>query len=110
MYEAEVNSSVESIGSLPPEIVKRFTEFSGQVSLRSTLPWGEHCTECNWPTCYTTCELYSPRADRACRLFIDGAVRIDCPEACNSYLLKIKFKQWGGHRESEHSDSAVLAD
>src|SRR5688500_14228663 len=95
MYEAEVNSSIEPIASLPPGVAERFVEFSSQIGLRTTLPWGEHCTECNFPTCYTSCELYSPRTDGACRLFINGAVRIDCPDAANSYLLKIQFKQWG---------------
>src|SRR6202035_3225783 len=62
---------------------------------RTVLPWSEHCTECVWPTCYTTCDLYSPREDGRCRRFSDGMVRIDCVEAANSYVLKIRFKQWG---------------
>ena len=52
-------------------------------------------TECVWPTCYTTCDLYSPREDGRCRRFIDGMVRVECPDAPNSYLLKIRFKRWG---------------
>jgi FkbH-like protein len=95
MYEAEVNHGVESIDTLPAAIISRFAEMGAQLGLRTTLPWGEHCTECNFPVCYTSCELYSPRTDGACRLFINGAVRIDCRDAVNSYLLKIQFKQWG---------------
>jgi FkbH-like protein len=95
MYETEVNHGVESIDALPAAIVGRFAEMGAQLCLRTTLPWGEHCTECNFPICYTSCELYSPRTDGACRLFINGAVRIDCRDAVNSYLLKIQFKQWG---------------
>jgi FkbH-like protein len=59
------------------------------------LPWSEHCTECVWPTCYTTCDLYTPRQDGRCRRFTDGMVRIDSPSAVNGYLLKIRFKRWG---------------
>jgi FkbH-like protein len=95
MYEAEVNNAVESIETLPLDIRKRFAEFRDQVTARTTLPWGEHCTECVWPTCYTTCELYSPRNDGACRQFVDGMVRIDHKEGLSPYLLKIRFKQWG---------------
>jgi FkbH-like protein len=95
MYEAEANYKVESIEQLPAEVIQKFSEFREQVVARTVLPWGEHCTECVWPTCYTTCDLYSPREDGRCRRFVDGMVRLDCPGAVNSYLLKIRFKRWG---------------
>jgi FkbH-like protein len=94
MYEAEVNDSIESIKTLPPGVKERFAEFRDRVEARTVLPWGEHCTECVWPVCYTTCELYSPRLDGACRQFIDGMVRIDHKEGLSPYLLKLRFKQW----------------
>jgi FkbH-like protein len=94
MYEAEVSNSIESIETLPQEVRRRFAEFRSQVAARTTLPWGEHCTECVWPTCYTTCELYAPREDGACRQFVGGVVRIDHKEGLSPYLVKIRFKQW----------------
>lgn len=94
MYEAEVNTVIESINSVPSEIKKRFSEHREHIAARTTLPWGEHCTECVWPTCYTTCELYSPRVDGACRQFVDGMVRIDHKDGLNPYLLKLRFKGW----------------
>lgn len=95
MYEAEVNNRLESIDTLPSTVVKQFEELRSQVKSRTILPWGEHCTECSWPTCYTTCELYDPRMDGNCRLFIDGMVRIDVDDALRPYLLKLRFKRWG---------------
>jgi FkbH-like protein len=95
MYEAEVNRHVEPVDSLSEPVLKRFAELRALVKTRTTLPWGEHCTECAWPTCYTTCELYSPREDGACRLFVEGMVRVDVDEPVRPYLLKIRFKQWG---------------
>jgi FkbH-like protein len=95
MYEAEVNDSFESIDALPPDIRKRFAEIRDRIVARTVLPWGEHCTECAWPTCYTTCDLYSPKEDGNCRLFVDGMVRIDNNEGPSPYLLKIRFKRWG---------------
>ena len=94
MYKAEVDSSIESIDSLPPDVRRRVAEFRDQLVVRTTLPCGEHCTECVWPTCYTTCELYSPRTDGACRQFVDGMVRIDHKEGLSPYLLKLRFKGW----------------
>jgi FkbH-like protein len=94
MYEAEVNYLFESIETLPQDISRRFEEFRDRVSARTLLPWGEHCTECVWPVCYKTCELYSPRTDGGCRQFVDGTVRIDHPEGLNPYLVKMRFKQW----------------
>jgi len=95
MYESELNRSVESIATVPEEIRKKFAELRDRISHRTTLPWGEHCTECAWPTCYTTCELYSPREDGGCRQFVDGMVRVDHKDGLSPYLLKIQFKQWG---------------
>jgi len=95
MYETEVNHKVESGSQLPADVVSALGELKGRVVARTVLPWSEHCTECVWPTCYTTCDLYSPREDGKCRRFTEGMVRVDCPAATNSYLLKIKFKRWG---------------
>lgn len=95
MYETEANSATESLEQIPPAGIAAFADLSGKVLTRTVLPWSEHCTECAWPTCYSTCDLYSPREDGRCRRFIDGMVRIDCPESINGYLLKIRFKQWG---------------
>lgn len=95
MYEAEANNKVESVSQVPPSVVTKFREFRSKVIERTVLPWSEHCTECVWPTCYTTCDLYRPREDGRCRRFIDGMVRVDCQGAVNSYILKIRFNRWG---------------
>src|ERR1700742_5408988 len=95
MYETEANVRTESSAQLPPDVIASFGELRGKVVARTVLPWSEHCTECAWPTCYTTCDMYSPREDGRCRRFVDGMVRIDCPTAFNGYLIKIRFKQWG---------------
>jgi FkbH-like protein len=95
MYETEVNRGRESADAIPPEVIQELGKSKGMVIERTVLPWSEHCTECVWPTCYTTCDLYSPREDGRCRRFEGGMVRVECPSAINSYLLKIQFKQWG---------------
>jgi FkbH-like protein len=94
VYEAEVNRIVESIATLPEDVRERFAESRQSLRARTILPWGEHCTECNWPTCYTTCGLYTPRMDGGCRLFMDGTVRLNLAAALNGYVTKIRFKQW----------------
>jgi FkbH-like protein len=95
MYESEANRIVEAASQIPAEILCRFGELKQTVTARTVLPWGEHCTECVWPSCYTSCDLYSPREDLRCRRFVDGMVRLDLPEGLNSYILKIRFKRWG---------------
>ena len=85
MYEAEANNRVESLEQLPAEAVKEFVAFRDKVMAKTVLPWGEHCTECVWPTCYTTCDLYAPRADHRCRRFVEGMGRIPYAGALNSY-------------------------
>ena len=95
MYETEVNHQAESTYEIPQDVVQEFGELAGKVKTRTTLFWSEHCTECVWPVCYSTCDLYTPREDSKCRRFVDGMVRVDCSGAINSYLLKIRFKRWG---------------
>jgi FkbH-like protein len=95
MYETEANRKVESAEHIPFDVIAAFGDLTGRIVTRTVLPWSEHCTECVWPTCYRTCDLYSPREDGKCRRFVDGMVRVDCATAVNRYLLKIRFKQWG---------------
>src|ERR1051326_7706684 len=95
MYETEVNSKTESSDQIPADVLTQFSELNGKLLERTVLPWSEHCTECVWPTCYSSCDLYSPRQDGRCRRFSDGMVRVNCPGVPNSYLLKIRFKRWG---------------
>jgi FkbH-like protein len=95
MYETEANNKLEEANEIPAEVLKKFREFREHVSARTLLPWGEHCTECVWPTCYTSCDLFSPREDGRCRRFVDGMVRVDCSGSATRYLLKIRFKRWG---------------
>ena len=95
MYETEVNRHQESSAQVPAEVRSAFGELRAAIRDRTVLPWSEHCTECVWPTCYSSCDLYSAREDGKCRRFVDGMVRVDCPEAINTYLLKIRFKRWG---------------
>ncbi len=95
MYEAELNWALEPATSLPAAIRARFGEWAGRIVARTVLPWGEHCTECNAPSCYSSCDLYTPRQDAGCRLFVDGMVRVDDPGTVNGYLIKVQFKRWG---------------
>ena len=96
MYETEANNKKVAAAEIPAEVLAAFAESGRTVLARTLLPWSEHCTECAWPTCYTTCDLYEPRPeDRRCRRFVDGMVRMDHPQSANSYVLRIKFKQWG---------------
>lgn len=94
MYETEANSLTAQSSEIPAEIAQQFGGLDRLVVARTVLPWSEHCTECVWPSCYSTCELYSPRHDGRCRRFADGMVRVDCPSALNGYLLRICFRQW----------------
>jgi len=95
VYETEANYKIDSSHDVPRDVLEEFGELKGKIVARTVLSWSEHCTECVWPTCYSTCDLYSPREDGRCRRFIDGMVRVECPGAPNSYLLKIRFKRWG---------------
>jgi FkbH-like protein len=94
MYESEVSKRTESADTLPKAVLDGLGEYRLRVRARTVLPWGEHCTECVWPSCYTSCELYDPRIDGACRQFDGGVTRVPTPQGTVPYLQKITFRRW----------------
>jgi FkbH-like protein len=89
MYETA--DSVPSSISLPPEAKKRFRELAEAIDARSQIVWAEHCTECGYPDCYSSCAFYTPRRDRNCRRFADG---INQTWLEGTSLGRIRFGRW----------------
>jgi hypothetical protein len=88
MYETETSWLTADPSELSAAVLERFAEARNLVQQRTLLSWGEHCTESVWPSCYSTCEFYSPRPDLKCRRFAEGFVRIDFKQATNRYILR----------------------
>jgi FkbH-like protein len=65
------------------------------IQSRSMIVWGEHCSECAAPTCYTACSFYTPRPDGHCRRFAHGIETIDAGSAHQTPLTRIAFRRWG---------------
>jgi hypothetical protein len=80
---------------LPAQALNGFVETRSATGLRSTVVWGEHCTECAFPACYSACSFYSPRADHHCRRFENGIERARCRSAPQLDLTRIAFRRWG---------------
>jgi FkbH-like protein len=78
--------------TLPPEVLARFAETRRAVVARSAILWGEHCTECAFPACYSACSFYTPRQDHHCRRFENGIERAGDPSLA---LTRIVFRRWG---------------
>lgn len=95
MFEREIQRTRLSSKELPPEIAKRFTELRGLITHRSLIPWAEHCSECAMPSCFQTCEFYSPRADFKCRRFSNGIEALPLADSAAPDLMKIQFRNWG---------------
>lgn len=94
MYEIEAEHVRLAPGSLPPEIRKRFLETSAVTHL-GHINWEEHCTECAWPQCYTTCDLYSRRNDGNCRRTVDGFSQVTDAPVYGGHVVRVRFKRWG---------------
>jgi FkbH-like protein len=65
-----------------------------RISSYSLQNWGEHCTECGFPSCYQTCSFYSPRQDRRCRRFTFGILKVPSPHSWMGYAAFVEFKNW----------------
>jgi FkbH-like protein len=59
------------------------------------LRWEEHCVECAAPQCFSTCALYSERADGMCARFEDGITPNYRYPGALPYGAEIRFKRWG---------------
>ena len=93
MFEVEVAHSRLKSGVLPPDVREQFLE-PRSITHLGHVKWEEHCTECAWPKCYTTCDLYNPRNDGNCRRTIDGfSPLVDMP-VFGGYVVRVKFKRW----------------
>ncbi len=90
MYETIDNTAGASM-SLTLEAQLKFGELASKIEARSLIVWGEHCSECAYPTCYTSCAFYTPRRDLHCRRFTNGIEQ----GVIGSFTLgKIRFRKW----------------
>jgi FkbH-like protein len=82
---------------LPADIAALFAETRAAIATRSTIVWGEHCSECAFPACYASCEFYTPRPDLHCRRFAQGLERVrdENAAATTAALSRISFRRWG---------------
>lgn len=78
--------------SIPEVVLNRFRELDEVVVARSQIVWGEHCSECAYPVCYSSCSFYTPRHDLHCRRFRKGIVPIEINDL---HLIGIEFRRWG---------------
>jgi FkbH-like protein len=76
---------------LPPEALAAFAAFRGALAARSEIVWGEHCSECAYPACYSTCAFYTPRSDMNCRRFETGFE----PVSAAPGVHRVRFRKWG---------------
>jgi FkbH-like protein len=61
---------------------------------RAFLLWGEHCTECAAPDCYTSCSLYEARPDGRCRRFEYGVYPNHAFATGGRPAAEIVFRRW----------------
>ncbi len=94
MYEFEVKNN-QLNGNLARDIAEFFQNNESQITHRSVLEWGEHCTECAIPQCYSTCDFYSPRSDGKCQRFLNGLKRYAVRNSFYGYVNEFTFKKWG---------------
>ncbi len=92
MWETGDLRGAEAEYALPDEAKAMFRQLRQLITHRTDIVWGEHCTECVYPSCYANCSFYSPREDFNCRRFLHGIERLRDPELD---LVRIQFKRWG---------------
>lgn len=94
LFEFETTTRRLSVSSIPSEISAAFQQDFSSYPYRSLHLWEEHCTECAFPACYKTCDLFEPRKDGNCRRFVGGVVPIDGVTSGGSPVVEVTFKRW----------------
>ena len=96
MFEFEVsNPPPHDLPILSPNVASQFRDADADITHVALIPWEEHCTECAAPQCYTSCDLFQPRADGRCRRFLSGFVRVPDVPTPQGYAVQVAFKRWG---------------
>lgn len=67
---------------------------SARLTGKSLIAWGEHCSECAYPACYSSCAFYTPRPDLHCRRFEGGIEEVRGSSSKRQARL-IRFRRWG---------------
>ncbi len=79
--------------ALPPQVVADMQAVRARIVSASQIVWGEHCSECAFPSCYSSCAFYAPRADLHCRRFDKGIEQGVAGPGLD--LMQIQFRRWG---------------
>ena len=94
MREIVATESQTSRLDVEPSVLSAFQELRSQIVARGMMAWGEHCTECTYPSCYSACAYYTPRSDLHCRRFARGIENIAL-RGISDRLMRIRFRKWG---------------
>jgi FkbH-like protein len=93
MFEIEFADNVLDAKILPAEVREQFAR-PRQITHIGRITWEEHCTECSWPHCYSTCDLYNPRSDKNCRRSLEGFCPLIGLPVYGAAVVRMQFKRW----------------
>jgi FkbH-like protein len=80
---------------VPKVVPKPLENFkTGIIRAASLVLWTEHCSECTYPSCYATCDLYEPRFDLHCRTLKFGIKKTPCFSSIRPYSSLVVAKEW----------------
>jgi len=92
IYEFEASHESAAAEDLSQEVRAQFQY--DDVEAVSLIRWEEHCTECAWPSCYRTCDLFVARNDGNCRRFLDGTTPVGGVPTLARRVARVRFKRW----------------
>lgn len=91
MIETVPDAPVAADVPMPAAVREKFRAFRRRLNGRTLTVWGEHCSECAYPTCYAHCDFYTPRSDLHCRRFAAGVQ----PVAGEDDVHWVVYRKWG---------------
>ncbi len=92
MFQTELSSTTPG----PDQASDAGARDDGRTDVVGVVPlvWEEHCTECAFPTCYSTCALYRRRTDGHCARFADGIAPVRSGPGGAPTGGRMRFLRW----------------
>lgn len=90
-HETHINPAAKVLFDLSGPTRLAHQDLMASMGGQGALVFGEHCSECDYPNCYTTCSFYTPRDDFNCRRFEGGFE----PVLGARGFVRVRFRRWG---------------
>ena len=103
--EKQISKASVANFKAPAEYLAGHKTLLANIAKKAAMVFEEHCSECSYPDCYTSCAFYTPREDMHCRRFEHGFEKV----SGTNDLKLVEFRKWGKIEAAGRDDYSSLS-